>query len=71
MSVLTVSNVSKSFGSARALDGASFELAQGELLALLGPNGAGMMFREPSSSRSSRPSMKAVGTLRSACKLPA
>ncbi len=41
MNVLTVANVRKRFGSVAALDGASFELRQGELLALLGPNGAG------------------------------
>jgi ABC-2 type transport system ATP-binding protein len=41
MDVLTVSNVRKAFGNVQALDGASFELRQGELLALLGPNGAG------------------------------
>jgi ABC-2 type transport system ATP-binding protein len=41
MSVLTVSNATKTFGKVKALDGASFELAEGELLALLGPNGAG------------------------------
>ncbi|MEP6917206.1 MAG: ABC transporter ATP-binding protein [Acidobacteriota bacterium] len=41
MSVLTVTNVRKSFGAVAALDGATFELRQGELLALLGPNGAG------------------------------
>ena len=41
MSVLAVSNATKSFGKVKALDGATFELKQGELLALLGPNGAG------------------------------
>jgi ABC-2 type transport system ATP-binding protein len=41
MTVLTVANATKTFGKVRALDGASFELAEGELLALLGPNGAG------------------------------
>jgi len=41
MNVLTVSNARKAFGRVTALDGATFELRQGELLALLGPNGAG------------------------------
>ena len=41
MNVLTVAGARKAFGSVTALDGASFELRQGELLALLGPNGAG------------------------------
>jgi ABC-2 type transport system ATP-binding protein len=41
MDVLTVTGARKSFGAVKALDGASFELRQGELLALLGPNGAG------------------------------
>jgi ABC-2 type transport system ATP-binding protein len=39
--VLSIENARKRFGQVLALDGASFELRQGELLALLGPNGAG------------------------------
>jgi ABC-2 type transport system ATP-binding protein len=41
MNILTVSGASKRYASVQALDGASFELRKGELLALLGPNGAG------------------------------
>ena len=41
MNVLQVTEARKKFGATTALDGASFELRQGELLALLGPNGAG------------------------------
>jgi ABC-2 type transport system ATP-binding protein len=41
MDVLTVTGARKAFGAVTALDGASFALRQGELLALLGPNGAG------------------------------
>jgi branched-chain amino acid transport system ATP-binding protein len=40
-SLLEVSNLGKSFGGNRAVDGVSFEVAAGELLALIGPNGAG------------------------------
>jgi branched-chain amino acid transport system ATP-binding protein len=41
MSLLTVTNLGKSFGGVKAVDGISFELHAGELLALIGPNGAG------------------------------
>ena len=41
MSLLKVSSLGKSFGGVKAVDGISFELAAGELLALIGPNGAG------------------------------
>ncbi len=41
MNVLTVRDARKNFGQVAALNGATFELRQGELLALLGPNGAG------------------------------
>ena len=41
MTLLQVRDLGKSFGGNRAVDGISFELAAGELLALIGPNGAG------------------------------
>lgn len=41
MSLLKVSNLGKSFGGVKAVDGIHFELRAGELLALIGPNGAG------------------------------
>jgi branched-chain amino acid transport system ATP-binding protein len=41
MSLLTVEGVSKSFGGLKAVSGATFALAEGELLGLIGPNGAG------------------------------
>ncbi len=39
--LLQVSNLGKSFGGVKAVDGIHFTLAPGELLALIGPNGAG------------------------------
>jgi branched-chain amino acid transport system ATP-binding protein len=41
MTVLAVSGLHKSFGGVRAVDGVSFTIRRGELLALIGPNGAG------------------------------
>ncbi len=41
MSLLQVKDLGKSFGGVKAVDGVSFELKAGELLALIGPNGAG------------------------------
>jgi branched-chain amino acid transport system ATP-binding protein len=39
--LLQVHDLGKSFGGNRAVDGISFAVARGELLALIGPNGAG------------------------------
>lgn len=39
--VLSVRNLSKSFGGLKAVDNISFDVDEGELLALIGPNGAG------------------------------
>ncbi len=41
MSLLQVDGLTKSFGGVRAVDGISFRLEPGELVALIGPNGAG------------------------------
>ena len=39
--MLAVDDISKSFRGLKAVSGASFEVAQGSLVALIGPNGAG------------------------------
>ena len=41
MTLLEVRDLSKAFGGVRAVDGVSFHVEAGELLALIGPNGAG------------------------------
>lgn len=41
MSLLSVSGLSKSFGGVMAVDGVSFNVEAGQLVALIGPNGAG------------------------------
>jgi branched-chain amino acid transport system ATP-binding protein len=41
MSLLVVTDISKSFGGVHAVAGVSFSVAAGELLAMIGPNGAG------------------------------
>jgi len=41
MSYLAIENLRLSFGGVKALDGISFSVDEGELLALIGPNGAG------------------------------
>ena len=39
--ILTVRNLSKSFGGLRAVQDVSFDVAQGSILGIIGPNGAG------------------------------
>jgi len=41
MTLLSVSGLCKAFGGVRAVDGVSFALDAGDLVALIGPNGAG------------------------------
>jgi ABC-2 type transport system ATP-binding protein len=41
MNTIEVNNISKTFGSQKALDEVSFEVKPGEIFGLLGPNGAG------------------------------
>lgn len=41
MSVLSLKNVTKSFGGLTAVDNVSFDIQQGEIFGLIGPNGAG------------------------------
>ena len=41
MPLLQVDNITRSFGSTRALSGAHFSIERGEIVALMGANGAG------------------------------
>ena len=41
MTAITVDRLTKRFGGFAAVDGVSFEVPDGQLVALLGPNGAG------------------------------
>lgn len=41
MSVIDVRNISKTFGTTKAVDNVSFEVSEGKIFGLLGPNGAG------------------------------
>lgn len=41
MKILSIENLSKSFGGIKANDGISFDINEGEILGIIGPNGAG------------------------------
>ena len=41
MNILEINGLSKQFANTKALDGVSFNVAEGEICGLLGPNGAG------------------------------
>lgn len=41
MIILSVQNISKSFGGIKAVDNVSFKVEKGEIVGLIGPNGAG------------------------------
>jgi branched-chain amino acid transport system ATP-binding protein len=42
--ILRLDNLTRSFGSLKAVDGVDLEVAPGEALGIIGPNGAGKLF---------------------------
>ena len=58
MDILSMQNVSLSFGSTRALDGLSFAVKEGEIFGFLGPSGAGKTTTIKLLTRQLRPGAK-------------
>lgn len=53
MAAISISNLTKRYGSVAAVDGLNLEINEGELFALLGVNGAGKRFCATNSTSSS------------------
>jgi len=58
--VLSVKDLSKSYGHVRALNGVSFDVPQGSVFGILGPNGGFLWFGQPGGSPAQR---KKIGSL--------
>ena len=48
MKILSVENLSRSFGGIKANDDISFNVDQGSILGIIGPNGACLLYTSPS-----------------------